>query len=74
MLLHAAFDFAGSLREIAIGAAWPPAAYTISGQDALVNILLTAPLLFYGLFILRKSEATAGPGVPAQQKPPALEV
>jgi membrane protease YdiL (CAAX protease family) len=55
MLLHAAFDFGGALQEIAVGAAWPQPVHSISGQDALVNILLTLPLLLYGLFILRKT-------------------
>ncbi len=54
LLLHAAFDFGGGLREIALGAAWPQPVYTNTPQEALVSLLITLPLLLYGLFILRK--------------------
>jgi len=53
MLMHAAFDFGGSLRELAPGG-WPPGATEISAGDALASVLVTLPLFLYGLFILRK--------------------
>ena len=56
MLLHAAFDFAGNLPEIAVGGGLELTAAPIRPMDALVTILITLPLFLYGLFLLRKVE------------------
>ncbi len=56
ILLHAAVDWAGTLDEIAIGGGLHKAAPPMLPEAALINILITLPLLLYGLYILRKVE------------------
>lgn len=56
ILLHAAVDWAATLREIAVGGGLRTTAPPISPANALVSILITLPLFLYGLFILRKVE------------------
>ncbi len=53
MLVHAVFDFGGSLHELVPGG-WPRGMTEIAAGDALVSVLVTLPLFLYGLFILRK--------------------
>jgi hypothetical protein len=57
IFLHAAVDWAGTLREIAVGGGLRLAAPAITPTNALVSILITLPLFMYGLFVLRKVEA-----------------
>lgn len=56
IVLHAAVDWAGTLREVAVGGGLRTTAPLITPLNALVSILITFPLLVYGLFILRKVE------------------
>lgn len=54
ILLHAAIDWAGTLDEVAVGGGLRTVMQPMSPENALINILITLPLLLYGLFILRK--------------------
>jgi membrane protease YdiL (CAAX protease family) len=56
IIMHAAVDFAGGLRHISVGGnnQIPVANNTIDA--ALVSLVISIPLLLYGLFILRKVE------------------
>lgn len=56
MMMHAAIDFGGDmLREISVGGGSQVAVVTNSTiGEAAVSILVTLPLLLYGIFILRK--------------------
>lgn len=56
ILLHAAVDWAGTLREIAVGGGLRLTAPPMTLENALVSILITLPLCLYGLYILRKVE------------------
>jgi membrane protease YdiL (CAAX protease family) len=56
ILLHAAVDWAGTLREIAVGGGLRVDIPPMSLASAGASILITLPLFFYGLFILRKVE------------------
>lgn len=56
IFLHAAVDWAGTLREIAVGGGLRTTVPVILPRDALLSILITLPLFLYGLFILRKVE------------------
>jgi membrane protease YdiL (CAAX protease family) len=56
ILLHAAVDWAATLREIAVSGGLRTIAPPISPTGALVSILITFPLFLYGLYILRKVE------------------
>ena len=50
---HALFDFFGSLNAISIGGTFSRS-HDTNPQAALIVLLITSPLLLYGLFILRK--------------------
>ena len=76
MLMHAAFDFAANLQEIAVGGGLQISVPPISAGNTLVTILITLPLGLYGLYLLRKVEpisseqeqaswVTAGPSTAA---------
>jgi membrane protease YdiL (CAAX protease family) len=52
--LHAAVDWAGTLREVAVGGGLRLTTPVITPNSALISILITLPLFLYGLFILRK--------------------
>jgi membrane protease YdiL (CAAX protease family) len=76
MLMHAAFNFAGNLQEIAVGGGLQTNVEPISAGNALVTILITLPLGLYGLYLLRNVEpisseqdqaswATTGPSTAA---------
>lgn len=56
IIMHAAIDFAGGLRHISVGGSEhaPVANNTI--EAALSSLIISLPLLLYGLFILRKVE------------------
>lgn len=55
IIVHAVFDMFGSLNEIALGGSFGQVSNTNSTlSDALSTIVVTLPLLIYGLFILRK--------------------
>jgi membrane protease YdiL (CAAX protease family) len=56
ILLHAAVDWAGTLREISVGGGLREVAPLLSPESAAISILVTLPLFLYGLFILRKVE------------------
>lgn len=56
IFLHAAVDWAATLPEIAVGGGLRTAPPPISLANAAVSVLITLPLLFYGLFILRRVE------------------
>lgn len=59
IILHAAFDWAATLPEIAVGGGLPTTVSAITPSAALVSILITLPLFLYGLFVLRKVEPTS---------------
>jgi len=59
IVLHAAIDWGGTLHEVAVGGGLRTTAPLMTPENALVNILITLPLLLYGLFILRKVEPIA---------------
>jgi uncharacterized protein len=56
IFMHAAVDFTGGLRHISVGGSdqMPVANNTI--EAALTSLMVSLPLLLYGLFILRKIE------------------
>jgi len=56
IIMHVAVDFAGGLRHISIegGDLAPVANNTV--EAALTSLIISVPLLLYGLFILRKVE------------------
>lgn len=56
IILHAAVDWAGTLREISVGGGLRLVTPLITAENAIVSILITLPLFIYGLFILRKVE------------------
>ena len=56
ILLHAAVDWAGTLREVSVGGGLRDVAPLLSPESAAISILVTFPLFLYGLFILRKVE------------------
>lgn len=56
ILLHAAVDWAATLREISVGGGLRLTAPAITPESALLSILITLPLFLYGLFLLRKVE------------------
>jgi membrane protease YdiL (CAAX protease family) len=60
IIMHAAVDFAGGLRHISVGGGdqAPVANNTI--EAALTSLVISIPLLLYGLFILRKVESQKG--------------
>ena len=53
MAWHAALDFAGGLRHIAVDPALAPVANNTVGQ-AIGSLIVSLPLVVYGLLILRK--------------------
>lgn len=54
IIVHGLVDITGSLNEIAVNGGIPKEIMTISVPDAMISIALMSPLLFYGLFIMRK--------------------
>jgi membrane protease YdiL (CAAX protease family) len=56
IVLHAAVDWGATLPEVAIGGGLRTVAPLMTPANALASILITLPLLIYGLFILRKVE------------------
>lgn len=62
ILLHAAIDFTGGLRHIAVGGEVQRAVANSTVSEALISGLIVGlPVLVYGLFILRKVEPTTLP-------------
>jgi len=57
LLMHAAIDFAGGLRHISVGGAEAVPVANSTPAQAAITILLTLPLLVYGLIVLRKAPA-----------------
>lgn len=56
IFLHAAVDWAATLPEIAVGGGLRTNVPALSLPEAGVSVLITLPLLLYGLFVLRKVE------------------
>ncbi len=56
ILLHAAVDWAGTLREVAVGGGLRVKVPPMTLDNALLSLLITLPLFFYGIYILRKVE------------------
>lgn len=54
MLVHAIIDITGDLQEIAVNGGIRKDELIMSIPDAALGVALMSPLLFYGLFILRK--------------------
>jgi len=54
ILLHAAVDWAATLREVSVGGGLRAFEPAMSLENAAISILITLPLFLYGLFILRK--------------------
>jgi membrane protease YdiL (CAAX protease family) len=54
IMLHAAVDWAGTLREVSVGGGLRTLEPAMSLENAAISILITLPLFLYGLFILRK--------------------
>ena len=64
MIMHAAIDFGGGLRHVAAGGDQIAVANnTVAG--AIASIIISLPLLLYGLFILRKVAPFENPGAEA---------
>ncbi|MBN1935090.1 MAG: CPBP family intramembrane metalloprotease [Anaerolineae bacterium] len=61
-VMHAAFDFGGKLREIAIGGGSQIAVTNSTVQEAASTIIITLFLFLYGIFILRKVAPCERPG------------
>ncbi len=56
---HALFDLCSGFPDIAVGSQTFNQVKDLTWQDALANVLVTLPLLIYGLVILRKIEPIA---------------
>ncbi len=54
MVMHAAFDFGGKLREIAVGGGSQIAVTNNTVQEAISTLIITLFLFLYGIFILRQ--------------------
>lgn len=54
IILHAIFNFGGSIKQISIGGGIQTTVPPLTVESALSSIIITLPLLFYGLFIIRK--------------------
>jgi membrane protease YdiL (CAAX protease family) len=54
IITHALFDLCGNFTNIAVGSHTFGQINNLTLQDALINSLITLPLLIYGLIILRK--------------------
>jgi len=54
IIMHAAVDFAGGLRHISVGGGDQLPVANNSIDAALASLIISLPLLLYGLFILRK--------------------
>jgi membrane protease YdiL (CAAX protease family) len=54
MIAHAAIDFGGGLRHISVGGGVEAAVANNTTAEALSTLIVSLPLLLYGLFILRK--------------------
>ena len=64
MLMHAVFDFAGALEEIAVGGGLFEHTYVVTWSSALTSVLITLPLFVYGMFLLRKVQHAQPPWHP----------
>ncbi len=62
MIMHAAFDFGGKLKEIAVDGGSQLAVANSTPEGALITLMLTLPLFLYGMFILWKVAPTEPPG------------
>jgi membrane protease YdiL (CAAX protease family) len=62
MIMHTAIDFAGGLRHIAVGGGTQTAVANSTAISAVSTLIVTLPLLLYGLFILRKVAPLENPG------------
>ena len=56
IIMHAAVDFAGGLRHISLGGSDQIPAANNTIEAAITSLIISLPLLLYGLFILRKVE------------------
>jgi membrane protease YdiL (CAAX protease family) len=54
IIMHAAIDFVGGLRHIAVGGGSQTDVANSTMTNAVVALIITLPLFLYGLFILRK--------------------
>ncbi len=57
IIMHAAVDFAGGLRHISVSGGDHVPAANNTVEAALASLIISLPLLLYGLFILRKVES-----------------
>lgn len=55
IVMHAFFDMCGNFNEIAVESTFGKVMHILP-QDALIAIVLTAPLFIYGLIVLRKAK------------------
>ena len=62
MIMHAVIDFGGGLRHIAMGGESQIAAPNSTLAGAIGAIIVSLPLLLYGLFILHKAAPFENPG------------
>jgi membrane protease YdiL (CAAX protease family) len=62
MIMHAAIDFAGGLRHIAVGGGSQTDVANSTMTNAVIALIVTLPLFLYGLFILRKVAPFENPG------------
>jgi hypothetical protein len=62
MVMHAAIDFGGGLRHIAVDEGVQTAVANNTITQAVSALIISLPLLLYGLFILRKVAPFENPG------------
>jgi hypothetical protein len=54
IIMHAMVDFGGGLRHLAVRGGSQTAVANSTVANAVATLIVTLPLLLYGLFILRK--------------------
>jgi membrane protease YdiL (CAAX protease family) len=62
IIMHAVIDFGGGLRHIAVGGGSQTAVANSTVMNAAGTLIITLPLLVYGLFVLRKASPFENPG------------
>jgi membrane protease YdiL (CAAX protease family) len=62
MIMHAAIDFAGGLRHIAVDEGIQTALANTTIMEAVSTLIISLPLFLYGIFILRKVTPCENPG------------
>ena len=64
MIMHAVVDMAGGLHHIAMGGASQAPVANSTITQVVTTLIISAPLLLYGLFVLRKVAPVEKPGSP----------